>query len=136
MIAECRSPRCASAGLGSLGKGDPQTIAPNNFPIPAVTPSANAPHNVTRRVARRIFAPPAFAPTAPRNARKPSFYSSPKLFSHPFPIYELLASDPDDQQCADILGGNARTLLKLARIASNPGPCKPSPLSKSNKTLA
>lgn len=41
------------------------------------------------------------------------FYSSPKLFSHPFPIYELLASDLTDQQCRDILGDNARRLLGL-----------------------
>ena len=32
---------------------------------------ANAPQNVTRAVARRTFAPPAFAPIAPRSARKP-----------------------------------------------------------------
>jgi uncharacterized protein len=41
------------------------------------------------------------------------FYSSPKLFSHPFPVYELLASDLSDEECADILGNNARRLLKL-----------------------
>ena len=40
--------------------------------MPAVIPSANAPQNVIRMVARRIWAPPALAPTAPRNARKPS----------------------------------------------------------------
>lgn len=41
------------------------------------------------------------------------FYSSPKLFSHPFPVYELLASDISDDDCRKILGGNARELLKL-----------------------
>jgi predicted TIM-barrel fold metal-dependent hydrolase len=42
------------------------------------------------------------------------FYSSPKLFSHPFPVYELLESDLSDDECANILGNNARKLLKLA----------------------
>ncbi len=42
------------------------------------------------------------------------FYSSPKLFSHPFPVYELLASDISDEDCSKILGDNARRLLKLA----------------------
>ena len=42
------------------------------------------------------------------------FYSSPKLFSHPFPIYELLASDISDAACDSILGGNARRLLGLS----------------------
>src|SRR5665213_924389 len=44
---------------------------PNNLPIPAVRAIARAPQNVTRAVARRMFAPPAFAPIAPRTARKP-----------------------------------------------------------------
>ena len=48
-----------------------QTTVPNNLPIPAVRAIANAPQNVTRAVARRTFAPPALAPTAPRRARKP-----------------------------------------------------------------
>jgi cytochrome b561 len=39
--------------------------------IPAVRAIAQAPQNVTRAVARRTFAPPALAPTAPRSARKP-----------------------------------------------------------------
>jgi len=41
------------------------------------------------------------------------FYSSPKLFSHPFPVYELLASDLTHGDCEKILGGNARQLLGL-----------------------
>ncbi|MGN6770419.1 MAG: amidohydrolase family protein [Rhizobiaceae bacterium] len=41
------------------------------------------------------------------------FYSSPKLFSHPFPVYEILHSDLSDAQCAAILGDNARRLLRL-----------------------
>ena len=48
-----------------------QTTAPKSFPIPAVKAIANAPQNVTRAVARKTFAPPALAPTAPRRARKP-----------------------------------------------------------------
>ena len=39
--------------------------------MPAVMAMANAPQNVTRVVARMMFAPPAFAPTAPSRARKP-----------------------------------------------------------------
>src|SRR6476620_4039182 len=50
----------------------PQTTVPNSLPMPAVIPSANAPQNVTRAVARRMFAPPARAPIAPSSARKPS----------------------------------------------------------------
>src|ERR1017187_1909514 len=46
------------------------TTVPTNFPIPAVRAIANAPQNVTRTVARKILAPPAFAPIAPRRARK------------------------------------------------------------------
>lgn len=49
-----------------------QTTVPNNFPIPAVIAIANAPQKVTRAVARRMCAPPAFAPIAPRSARKPN----------------------------------------------------------------
>jgi len=41
------------------------------------------------------------------------FYSSPKLFSHPFPLYEILASDLSDADCALALGGNARRLLGI-----------------------
>ena len=39
------------------------------------------------------------------------FYSFPKLFNHPFPIYELLSSSLTDEECAAILGGNARALF-------------------------
>lgn len=46
-----------------------QTTVPNSLPIPAVMANAKAPQNVTRTVARRTFAPPALAPTAPRSAR-------------------------------------------------------------------
>src|SRR5664279_2255027 len=46
------------------------TTVPTNFPIPAVRAIANAPQNVTRTVARKILAPPVFAPIAPRRARK------------------------------------------------------------------
>ena len=42
---------------------------PNAAPIPAVTAIAKAPQNVTRMVALSIGAPPAFAATAPSNAR-------------------------------------------------------------------
>ena len=35
-------------------------------------PRANAPQKVTRNVARKMFAPPAFAPIAPNKARKPN----------------------------------------------------------------
>src|SRR6185312_11091568 len=49
-----------------------QRIVPKSLPIPAVTPSASAPQNVTRIVARSIFAPPAFAPIAPSRAKKPN----------------------------------------------------------------
>ena len=48
-----------------------QTTVPNNFPIPAVRAIANAPQKVTRAVARRMFAPPAFAPIAPKRERNP-----------------------------------------------------------------
>src|ERR1017187_106422 len=48
------------------------TTVPTNFPIPAVRAIANAPQNVTRTVARKILAPPAFAPIAPRSARNPN----------------------------------------------------------------
>lgn len=47
------------------------TTVPNTFPIPAVSAIAKAPQKVTRAAARRMFAPPAFAPMAPRKARKP-----------------------------------------------------------------
>ena len=50
---------------------DAQTTAPKTFPIPAVNTIAKAPQNVILTVARRIFAPPALAPMAPRRARKP-----------------------------------------------------------------
>src|SRR6188768_4054570 len=59
--AMSRSPRRANL----------QTTVPKSLPIPAVSAIANAPQNVTRAVARRMFAPPAFAPIAPRRARKP-----------------------------------------------------------------
>lgn len=41
------------------------------------------------------------------------FYSSPKLFNTAFPLNEILASDLSDQECREILGGNARRLLGL-----------------------
>ena len=37
--------------------------------MPAVSAIAKAPPNVTRRVARTMAAPPAFAPIAPKSAR-------------------------------------------------------------------
>jgi hypothetical protein len=55
-----------------LSSGQLQTIVPNSLPIPAVMPSAKAPQNVTRSVARRILAPTALAPMAPSSARNPS----------------------------------------------------------------
>ena len=48
-----------------------QTTVPNNFPIPAVSAVANAPQNVTQAVARKMLAPPVFAPIAPSSARNP-----------------------------------------------------------------
>ena len=48
-----------------------QTTVPKNFPMPAVRAIANALQKVSRAVARRIFAPPGFASSAPRRARKP-----------------------------------------------------------------
>lgn len=41
------------------------------------------------------------------------FYSSPKLFNTPFPLYEILASDLSDTECRAILYGNACRLLGL-----------------------
>jgi uncharacterized protein len=41
------------------------------------------------------------------------YYSEPQLFSHPFPVAELLASDLDDAVVAEVLGGTARRLLGL-----------------------
>src|ERR1017187_1097847 len=46
------------------------TTVPTNFPIAAVRATATAPPDVTRTVARKILAPPPFAPIAPRRARK------------------------------------------------------------------
>src|SRR6185436_10757120 len=44
-------------------------VLPKIAPMPAVRAMANAPQNVTRTVALRIFAPPALAPIAPNRAR-------------------------------------------------------------------
>jgi predicted TIM-barrel fold metal-dependent hydrolase len=41
------------------------------------------------------------------------FYSSPKVFNCPYPILELLASELEDAQLLQILGGNARRLFGL-----------------------
>jgi predicted TIM-barrel fold metal-dependent hydrolase len=41
------------------------------------------------------------------------YYSEPELFSHAFPVAELLASDIDDKSLELILSKNARRLLKL-----------------------
>lgn len=41
------------------------------------------------------------------------YYSEPELFSHAFPVAELLASDIDDASLRAILGDNARKLLNL-----------------------
>lgn len=49
-----------------------QTAVPTSTPIPAVSAIAKAPQKVTRSVAIMTFAPPAFAPIAPRNARNSS----------------------------------------------------------------
>lgn len=38
--------------------------------MPVVSAIAKAPQNITLAVARQMFAPPAFAPTAPNRARK------------------------------------------------------------------
>jgi predicted TIM-barrel fold metal-dependent hydrolase len=43
------------------------------------------------------------------------FYSMPKLFNHPFPIYELLESELDDAQVQAILGDNGRRLLGIEK---------------------
>src|SRR6185503_15059381 len=55
----------------SRGARATHTTVPTSLPIPAVRAIANAPQKVTRAVARRMCAPPAFAPIAPRRARKP-----------------------------------------------------------------
>lgn len=60
------------ATCGIRGTTEFQTTVPNSLPMPAVSARANAPQNVTRMVARRMFAPPAFAPITPRTARKAS----------------------------------------------------------------
>lgn len=41
------------------------------------------------------------------------YYSSPPLFSIPFPLYELLNLGLDDEALSMVLGGNARRLLGL-----------------------
>src|SRR6516164_4646358 len=46
-----------------------QGTVPKMAPIPAVTPIASAPQNVTRMVGFRMFAPPALAPIMPSKAR-------------------------------------------------------------------
>ena len=60
---------------GRISCARPQSKRPlrtAHLPIPAVIPSAKAPQNVTRSIARGTLAPPALAPMAPSNARKPS----------------------------------------------------------------
>lgn len=41
------------------------------------------------------------------------FYSSPRMFAVPFALYELLNSPVDDNALEKVLGGNARSLLRL-----------------------
>jgi len=41
------------------------------------------------------------------------YYSEPQLFSHPFPVAELLASELSDTVLAEVLGGTARRILGL-----------------------
>lgn len=45
------------------------------------------------------------------------FYSTPKLFNHPFPVYELIKSNLTPDQCRMILGGNARRLFASGSIS-------------------
>ena len=49
-----------------------QTAVPTIAPMPAVSPIAKAPQNVTLIIALATLAPPALAPIAPRSARKHS----------------------------------------------------------------
>ena len=69
-----------------------QMTVPNNFPIPAVRAIASAPQNVTRAVARIMFAPPALAPIAPNKAKK--------------------AKDAADTRRTSMLGGDMTTMSR------------------------
>ena len=45
---------------------------PNRDPTPVVTAIARTPQPITRTIAGRIWAPPSFAPSAPRPAKAPT----------------------------------------------------------------
>ena len=69
-VRQARSGRAAGQRSSASPSRSHQTTVPNTFPMPAVKAIASAPQNVTRAVPRRMFAPPARAPIAPRKARK------------------------------------------------------------------
>src|SRR3546814_265084 len=59
----------ADGALTNAGQRSRQTAAPNRLPTPAVNAIARAPQNVTRTHDRMTGAPPAFAPSAPRDRK-------------------------------------------------------------------
>ena len=64
-----RRGREANGVVQAGSTGADQVTVPKMAPIPAVTPIASAPQNVTRMVGFRMFAPPALAPIMPSRAR-------------------------------------------------------------------
>ena len=60
-----------TSGFGVFRRCNLQTTVPKSFPMPAVRAIANAPQNVTRAVARRTFAPPAFPRSRPEGRESP-----------------------------------------------------------------
>ena len=115
---------------GAIGKrGRLQTTLPKIAPIPAVSPIANAPQNVTRTVGFSKPAPPAFAPIAPsraRNSSDPTETTGIRTFDGEPRTSRSGAAAPTEKVAADANAACTGRAVLVSEMPSSSRACAPS----------